>query len=317
MIGRRAVVPDPRGGGPPSCPDVLAPSVRAAGAPVTVGRVDTITRNADRPGRDPARTFAGLDAVLLDLDGVLTPTALVHERAWQELFTLAFARLGVAAPFTAADYREHVDGRPRYDGVAAVLRSRGVTLPEGNPADPAGFGTVCALGNLKNELFTQGLDRDGVTAYPGSVRLLDALQRRGVALAVVSSSRNARRVLAVAGLADRLPVVVDGVAAAAAGLTGKPAPDTYLHAARLLGVSPRRAAVIEDAVSGVAAGHAGGFRRVVGVDRGAGHQALLDAGADVVVADLAELVSEDAGVAADRGVVTAVDGPTATEAGRR
>ncbi|MGO2654601.1 MAG: HAD family hydrolase [Pseudoclavibacter sp.] len=232
-------------------------------------------------------------AVLFDLDGVLTPTALVHERAWSQLFERAFAHFGVKRPYTTDDYLRFVDGRPRYAGVAAVLASRGVTLDEGAPTDAPGFSTVCALGNLKNELFTEVLARDGVEAYPGSRALLDALQRRGKPVAVVSSSRNARRVLEAAGLLQRFPVIVDGAYAAEHGLAGKPAPDTYLEAARRLQVDPRHAAVVEDALSGVASGRAGGFGLVVGVDRGAGAAALREHGADVVVTDLAELIEAD------------------------
>lgn len=228
-------------------------------------------------------------AVLFDLDGVLTPTAEVHERAWRALFEQAFDHFGVARPYTQADYLAHVDGRPRFAGVAAVLADRGVSLPEGSPDDPASLNTVCGLGNLKNDLFRRTLDAEGVTPYPGSVALLDALAVHSVPVAVVSSSRNAAAVLEAAGLADRFEVVVDGLVAAQLGLAGKPAPDTYLHAAKLLGVRPENTAVIEDALSGVASGAAGGFAPVIGVDRGAGSAELLAAGADLVVDDLAEL----------------------------
>lgn len=223
------------------------------------------------------------DAVLFDLDGVITPTAEVHERAWLELF----------APFGAThdDYVLHIDGRPRYDGVRAFLASRGVTLPEGSPADPPGPGTVCSLGNEKDALFNAILARDGVAPYPGSLAVLDELQARSIPVAIVSSSRNARPVLTAAGLDDRFGVVVDGVVAADLGLPGKPAPDTFVHAAELLGVSPARAAVVEDALSGVAAAAAGGFGAVIGVDRGAGADSLAAAGADVVVTDLGDLAA--------------------------
>jgi len=235
-------------------------------------------------------TWRDLDAVLFDLDGVLTPTAQVHMNAWREVFTDWIARHGIEQPYTDADYFAHIDGLPRYDGVRRMLASRGVTLPEGDPSDDPATETVCGLGNRKNLAFTTVLERDGIEAYPGSVRFLDALDAEGIASAVVSSSRNARAVLAAAGLADRFTVIVDGVVAAAAGLPGKPAPDTFQHAARLLHAECSDAAVVEDAVSGVAAGRAGAFGLVVGVDRGAGHEALRTAGADVVVADLAELL---------------------------
>lgn len=228
-------------------------------------------------------------AVLFDLDGVLTPTAAVHMRAWELMFRQYFAERDIAPPYTDADYFTHVDGRPRYDGVRSVLLSRGVRLPEGEPSDPPGAQTVCGLGNTKNALVNQLLAQEGVEPYPGSVRVVDALDRRGVPMAVVSSSRNTPAVLEAAGLGGRFPVIVDGVVAAAKHLAGKPAPDTFLHAAELLGVPPERAVVVEDAVSGVAAGRAGGFGLVVGVDRGAGAAALTEAGADVVVRDLGEL----------------------------
>ncbi len=229
-------------------------------------------------------------AVLFDLDGVLTPTAAVHMRAWELMFRQYFAEHDITPPYTDADYFAYVDGRPRYDGVRATLVSRGVHLPEGVPSDPPGTQTVCGLGNAKNVLVNQLLAAEGVEPYPGSVRLLDALDRRGVPMAVVSSSRNTSAVLEAAGLGGRFPVVVDGVVAAAQHLAGKPAPDTFLHAAGLLGVPPELAAVVEDAVWGVAAGRAGGFGLVVGVDRGAGPAALTEAGADVVVRDLGELL---------------------------
>lgn len=228
--------------------------------------------------------------MLFDLDGVLTPTAAVHMRAWELMFRRYFDEHGIAPPYTDADYFAHVDGRPRYDGVRATLASRGVVLPEGLPSDPPDARTVCGLGNAKNAMVNEVLAREGVEPYPGSVRAVDDLERRGVAMAVVSSSRNTPTVLEAAGLGGRFPVIVDGVVAAAEHLPGKPAPDTFLLAAARLGVAPDRAVVVEDAVSGVAAGRAGGFGLVVGVDRGAGRAALADAGADVVVHDLDELL---------------------------
>lgn len=229
------------------------------------------------------------DAALFDLDGVLTPTAEVHMRAWAELFTPFLADRDVA-PYTEDDYYAHIDGRPRYEGVATLLADRGIELPHGDPADAPGEATVCALGNRKNEVFTEVLEREGITPYPGSVRLLDHLSGLGVAMAVVSSSRNAPAVLEGAGLAERFRVVVDGSVAAEQGLDGKPAPDTFAYAARQLGVPGARAVVVEDAVSGVRAGRAGGFGLVVGVDRGAGREELVRHGADLVVTDLAELI---------------------------
>jgi len=233
---------------------------------------------------------AGVDAALFDLDGVLTPTAEVHMRAWQSMFTDYFIAHGITPAYTQADYFAHVDGKPRYDGVRSALASRGVTLPEGEPTDPVDAPTVCGLGNAKNALFDALLRRDGVQPYPGSVALLDHLAERGIAMAVVSSSRNAPAVLAAAGLGDRFSVVVDGTVAEREGLRGKPSGETFAYAAQQLGVAVERAAVVEDAVSGVAAGRDGGFGLVVGVDRGAGRDALAANGATVVVDDLAELV---------------------------
>jgi beta-phosphoglucomutase family hydrolase len=230
------------------------------------------------------------DAVLFDLDGVITPTAEVHMRAWASMFNAFLAARGVAEPYTDQDYFDHVDGKPRYDGVRDFLASRDVVLPEGTPDDAPGEETVCGLGNRKNAAFGEVLRQEGVEAYPGSVRLLDALRERGTRMAIVSSSRNAPDVLAAAGVADYFPVVVHGGVAVERGLAGKPAPDTYQEAARELGVADSASVVVEDAMSGVAAGAAGDFGLVVGVDRGAGVEALLAAGADVVVADLAELL---------------------------
>jgi beta-phosphoglucomutase family hydrolase len=240
----------------------------------------------DLPPAEEAITV--LRAVLFDLDGVLTPTAEVHMRAWERLLAPWTAERGLA-PYTDADYFAHVDGRPRYEGVAAFVTSRGVALPWGTPEDPPGDGTVCALGNRKDELLRHLLAEEGVTPYPGSVRFLDAVTDAGAAVAVVSSSRNTPTVLAAAGLAARFAVVVDGHVAAREQLAGKPAPDTFARAAELLGVEPRDAVVVEDALSGVEAGRAGGFGLVVGVDRGVGADALRSAGADVVVEDLGEL----------------------------
>lgn len=234
--------------------------------------------------------WAAVDAVLFDLDGVITPTAAVHMHAWAEMFTAFLAEHG-AEPYTEQDYFSHVDGRPRYDGVAALLASRDIELPWGDPADPPDAFTVCGLGNRKNLLFGEVLARDGVQAYPGSVELLDALDGRGTRTAIVSSSANAPDVLRAAGLLDRFETVVDGAVAKQRELPGKPRPDTYEFAADTLHVPHCRAVVVEDAVSGVEAGAAGDFAFVVGVDRGAGADTLRSHGADVVVCDLAELVT--------------------------
>jgi len=237
------------------------------------------------------------DAVLFDLDGVITDTAAVHARAWKTMFDTYLRQRSKATgaafePFTIdGDYRTYVDGKPRYDGVRSFLLSRGIDLPEGTRADPADAETVCGLGNRKNELVNRLLDDEGVVVYEGSVRLLHQLRGDGVRLGVVSSSRNCVAVLTTAGLLDMFEARVDGVVAAERGLPGKPAPDTFLSAARDLGASPERAVVVEDAISGVQAGRAGGFGLVIGVDRDGDPDALRRHGADVVVADLGDLVS--------------------------
>ena len=238
------------------------------------------------------------DAVLFDLDGVLTPTAQVHMAAWSRMFTAHFdavRRSGEApdgadlSPYTDEDYYAHVDGKPRYEGVADLLAARGLTLPHGDPSDPSDALTVCGLGNRKNDAFTEVLEREGVEPYPGSVAVLDLLRDLDVPLAVVSSSANAPAVLEAAGLADRFVTVVDGRVASERALPGKPAPDTFLYAAQQCGAAPGRCVVVEDAVSGVRAGAAGGFGVVLGVDRGAGAATLMEAGATLVVSDLGEL----------------------------
>jgi HAD superfamily hydrolase (TIGR01509 family) len=175
--------------------------------------------------------------------------------------------------------------------VRSFLASRNVELPDGDPSDTPGAGTVCALGNRKNELFNTILERDGMAPYPSSLATLELLDAAGIPSAIVSSSKNARSVLDAAGLGNRFDVVVDGVVAATEHIAGKPAPDMFLDAARKIGVDPADAVVVEDAVSGVAAGAAGGFGVVIGVDRGAGAQTLLDHGATFVVADLAEVLA--------------------------
>lgn len=229
--------------------------------------------------------------MLFDLDGVITPTAVVHMRAWAEMFNDYLREHAPGQPlYTERDYFDHVDGKPRYDGVRDFLASRNITLPEGTSDDPPELDTVCGLGNRKNDAFNEVLARDGVEAYPGSVAFLDHLRALDVPLAVVSSSVNAPAVLEAAGLADRFRTVVSGAVATEHHLAGKPHPDTYLYAAQLLGAGPDDAVVLEDAVSGVRAGAAGHFGLVVGVDRGAGHDVLRDAGAGLVVSDLAELV---------------------------
>ncbi len=229
--------------------------------------------------------WAGYGAVLFDLDGVITPTAEVHERAWAELFS--------DFDYTPSDYLAHIDGRPRYDGVRAFLHSRGIELPEGLPTDAPGSHTICAMGNSKNVVFNDVLDSDGIAPYPGSMAVMNLLDEAGVPQAVVSSSKNARRVLAAAGLDGRFGVVVDGITAAAEGLAGKPAPATFLRASELLGVAPERSIVVEDAVTGIAAGKEGGYGFVLGIDRGGNAAALAAHGADAIVGDLSATIETE------------------------
>ena len=235
-------------------------------------------------------------ACLFDLDGVLTQTAKVHAAAWKQMFDAYLheraARDGEDfVPFDpVADYDEYVDGRPRYDGVRSFLRSRSIELRQGAPSDPPGAETVDGLGNRKNEILLELIRERGVAPYEGSVRYVNAAREQGLRRAVVSSSTNCRDVLAAAGIEALFEAVIDGVTAEREHLQGKPAPDTFLAGAKALGVAPAEAAVFEDAIAGVEAGHAGRFGYVVGVDRVGQAAALRTHGADVVVTDLAELL---------------------------
>ncbi|AKN73998.1 hypothetical protein QR97_33550 [Streptomyces sp. PBH53] len=233
-----------------------------------------------------------IQACLFDLDGVVTKTAVVHAAAWKETFD-AFLRDYEGErgrPFDAvADYDEYVDGRPRADGVRAFLASRGIQLPEGDPGDPPDARTVHGLGNRKNELLLERIRTGGVEAYEGTLRYLTAVRAAGLRTAIVSSSANCRDVLRSIGAEHFFDVRIDGVVAVERNLPGKPRPDTFLAAARDLGVEASRAAVFEDALAGMDAGRAGGFGYVVGVDRAGQRDALYAHGADIVVQDLAEL----------------------------
>jgi beta-phosphoglucomutase family hydrolase len=239
-----------------------------------------------------------ITACLFDLDGVLTKTALVHAKAWKQMFDEFLERWDKAhgekfEPFDSdSDYNEYVDGKPRYDGVRDFLASRGIELDEGSEDDPASAETVHGLGNRKNDLVLELIERDGVEPYEGSVRFAKLAGEAGLHRAVVSSSANTKAVLATTGLADLFEAVIDGVVADERQLKGKPAPDVYLAGAEAVGVEPGAAAVFEDAVSGVESGHAGRFGYVVGVDRVDHAEALREHGADVVVTDLAELIAE-------------------------
>ena len=237
-------------------------------------------------------------ACLFDLDGVLTKTATVHAAAWKQMFDEYLRQRAerTGEPFVAfdsdSDYGEYVDGKPRYDGVRSFLASRGIELPEGEEDDPPTAETVHGLGNRKNELVLKMIREDGVEAYPGSVRYLEAVRDAGLKRAVVSSSTNCRDVLVAAGIEQLFEARIDGVVAEREHLKGKPAPDTFLAGARALGVGAEEAAVFEDALAGVEAGRAGKFACVVGVDRVDHADALREHGATIVVEDLAELLDK-------------------------
>lgn len=234
-----------------------------------------------------------LDAVVFDVDGVVTDTASVHFAAWKETFDAYLrdrAESGLAFdPFTEADYLAYVDGKPRYDGVRSFLDSRGIELPEGDPDDPPELQTIRGIGNRKNGAFVRWLDQNEVEPYPSTVRVLRELRQRGVGLGVISASRNAEAVLRSAGVLELFDARVDGRVADELGLPGKPDPAVFLEAVRRLDVAPDRAAIVEDAQAGCAAGRRGGFALVIGVDRGDQREALLEHGADVVVEDLEEV----------------------------
>jgi beta-phosphoglucomutase family hydrolase len=244
------------------------------------------------------RLPGGITACLFDLDGVLTQTATVHAAAWQEMFDdyLRARARRTGEPFVpfdpVADYDEYVDGLPRDDGTRGFLRSRGIDLPAGGDDDPPDAETVHALGERKNTLVLARIKSGGVEAYPGSVRFLRAVRAAGLPTAVVSSSANCADVVRAVGMDTMLDARVDGVVAKRDHLAGKPAPDTFLAAARELGVEPSAAAVFEDALAGVAAGRAGSFGYVVGVDRVGQADELRAHGADIVVTDLADLLED-------------------------
>lgn len=235
-------------------------------------------------------------ACLFDMDGVLTKTATVHAKAWAQAFDTLLQRRAdqggpAFVPFDpGADYTRWVDGKPREDGVRDFLASRGITLPEGSPEDPPTAETVRGVGNAKNEKILEVLKRDGVEVFDGSVRFLHAARDAGLRTAVVSSSANTVAALTAAGILDLMEERVDGTTIASEGLKGKPAPDTFLLAAKRLGLEPAACAVFEDALAGVAAGRAGDFGWVVGVDRADQREELTAHGADIVVDDLAELL---------------------------
>ena len=242
----------------------------------------------------------GVLACLFDMDGVVTQTATVHAAAWKEMFD-EFLRARAKStgtefvPFDAhAEYDAYVDGKPRLDGTRSFLESRGIELPEGKPDDPPGTPTIYGLSNRKNDLVLAKLAQGGVQVYEGTVTYIRSVREKGIATAIVSSSANTKQILDSAGLADLFDVRVDGLVATERGLRGKPAPDTFLAAATELHLTASQAAVFEDALAGVEAGHAGHFALVVGVDRVGQADELSKHGADIVVKDLAELLDKDA-----------------------
>lgn len=250
--------------------------------------------------QSPALTISkkDFDAVIFDLDGVITDTASTHSTAWKALFDGYLKEHSEKTgepfvPFDAdLDYRQWVDGKPRYEGVKSFLESRGITLPYGDPEDSPDQETICGLGNKKNPMFLARLEQDGVEIYESSVKLTRDLLAQGIRTAIVSSSKNCPAILEAAQITNLFEVKVDGVDAARLGLPGKPNPDTFLEAAKEMGIDPARAVVVEDAIAGVQAGRAGKFGCVLGIDRVGDPDALRENGADVVVSDLAEVVCE-------------------------
>lgn len=234
----------------------------------------------ERTPHTTTNLWSSVSAVLFDLDGVITPTAEIHQRAWLEALSTFDA--------TTDDYHNFIDGRPRIDGVRGFLHGRNIELPDGSPNDQPSVASIHAIAARKNHLFLQILENETLEAFPGSLNTLDFLEAQGTSFALVTSSKNADAVLKASGLTGRFQHVVDGNRAQQEGLLGKPSADTYLRAASLLGFAPSVCAVVEDAVSGVSAGRNGEFGVVLGVDRGAGVEALINAGADLVVRDLQE-----------------------------
>ncbi len=224
-----------------------------------------------------------IDAVLFDMDGVVTDTARIHFEAWKSAFDRfleTFSANGEQSAFTLAEYRQHVDGKSRMDGIAAFLKGRGFAFDQS---------TVDRLARRKNRAFHARLEADGVETYPGTLRLIEGLRERGLPYAIFTASRNAEAVLENAGVRELFDVLVDGNVAADLNLAGKPAPDVLLETARRIGADPARTAVLEDAVAGVQAAHRGGFRPVIGIARGASRETYRDEGADIVVEDACEL----------------------------
>ncbi len=233
------------------------------------------------------------DAVIFDLDGVITQTTLIHGTAWKKMFDeyLLYREQKYGDLFRefthVPDYLQYVDGKSRYEGVISFLASRGVSIPYGDPSDSPDAETICGLGNRKNQFFNMVLEEQGIEVYPSTTRLIKELKAAGIMIGVASSSKNCKPVLEKTNLLSLFDVRVDGVVSAEANLKGKPEPDIFLFAANQLGVAPRRTVIIEDAVSGVQAGKKGGFGLVIGIAREGNQKELKANGADTVVIDLA------------------------------
>lgn len=243
-------------------------------------------------------TYRAIDAVIFDMDGVITQTATVHSAAWKRMFDAFLCARSVNtadcySAFSPQDYLSYVDGRPRYQGVQAFLQSRGIELPFGIPSDLPGNETICALGNRKNEIFNQIIEEEGVAVYESTLALIHRLRDLGVRVGLATSSRNSALILGKTGIEDLFETVVDGLVSEKLRLKGKPSPDIFTIAAFSLGVDPARSVVVEDAVSGVQAGCRGGFGLTVGIAREENRKELQAAGADLVVGDLSETHFED------------------------
>ncbi|MBW6480313.1 MAG: trehalose-phosphatase [Bacteroidales bacterium] len=241
-----------------------------------------------------------IEALIFDLDGVITQTRKTHKKAWKESFDIFFIRRepesGRQESMTEDDYQQYIDGKPRYDGVGSFLESRSIKLPLGNPDDEPGIETICAVGNLKNIMFNEIVEREGVETYQDAIAKLRDWKKQGIKTAIVSSSKNCKKIIEVAGIADLFDTRVDGLVSAEIGLKGKPDPDIFTEAARRLGVRPENSVVFEDAISGVQAGQKGYFGLVVGVNRFNIKQALLDNGADITIDTFDELDLMDEGI---------------------
>jgi trehalose 6-phosphate phosphatase len=241
-----------------------------------------------------------IDALIFDLDGVITQTRKTHKKAWKEMFGRFFEKQqGGQAPMSEEDYQQYIDGKPRFQGVKSFLESRGIELPFGDPNDAPGFETICALGNIKNQVFNDILDRDGVEVYEDALQWLKAWRGKGLKTAIVSSSKNCKKIIDAAGIADLFDTRVDGMVSEELGLKGKPDPDIFTEAARRLDARPENSVVFEDAISGVQAGQRGFFGLVVGVNRFDNGEALLGNGADICIEDFSELDLENQELVAD------------------